>query len=203
MPKRSVADTATTHQAILKHASQTFREHGGSVGINDLMNTLGLTRGGFYRHFDSKDHLFIEAAALGLDEMAQRLTEAASTAEPGRQLEAIITTYLSPEHLHHPEAWCVLAVLAPEIARLPLAVREQLDAAMQRYIGALSPYMPGDTAQERSAQFMLLFSGMAGAISMLRVLGDDETRRQMLNVTRTHYLQWFTRVPEHTSSTQS
>lgn len=196
MPKRSVADTASTHQTILRHASQTFRGHGGGVGINELMQALGLTRGGFYRHFDSKDDLFMEAVALGLDEMAERLVRAAHTAEPGKQLEAIITTYLSVEHLHHPEAWCVLAVLAPEIARLPLAVRQQLDDAMTRYVGALSPYLPGETEQERSGQFMLLFSGMAGAVSMLRVLSNEVMRDQMLTMLREHYLRLFAQARE-------
>ena len=195
MPKRSAADTARTHESILQHASQTFREQGSSVGINELMNALGLTRGGFYRHFESKDALFIEAVALGLDEMAQRLVQAAQTAPPGQQLSAIITTYLSPAHLQHPETWCVLAVLAPEIARLPVGVRQQLDGAMQRYMEALAPYMPGDTPQEKSQQFLLLMSGMAGAIAMLRVFSNEGTREQMLTLTRDHYLRVFAQRP--------
>ena len=195
MPKRSAADTATTHRAILQHASQTFREQGSSVGINELMNALNLTRGGFYRHFESKDALFIEAVALGLDEMAQRLAEAAQAAPPGQHLAAIITTYLSAEHLQHPETWCVLAVLAPEIARLPLPVRQRLDGAMQRYMAALLPYMPGATEQEKGQQFILLMSGMAGAIAMLRVFSDEGTREQMLTLTRDHYLRVFAQRP--------
>ena len=195
MPKRSAADTARTHDTILQHASQTFREQGASVGINELMNALGLTRGGFYRHFESKDALFIEAVALGLDEMAGRLTQAAQAAPPGQQRSALITTYLSPEHLQHPETWCVLAVLAPEIARLPPDVRQRLDGAMQRYREGLAPFMPGDTPQEKSQQFLLLMSGMAGAIAMLRVFSDEQMRLEMLAMTRQHYLKLFAERP--------
>ena len=191
MAKRSAAAKAETHEQILQHASQAFRAQGSGVGIDEVMKELGLTRGGFYRHFDNKEELLIEAVALSLREIADRLERVAEKAEEGKQLEAIITAYLSSEHLLHPETWCALAALAPDIARQPCSVRKRLESAMQSYMDKMAKYMPGANAQEQRANFLLLFSGMAGAIAMIRTFGDEGMRTQILQLTRDYYLKTF------------
>ncbi len=191
MARRSAADKADTHDQILRHASQAFRAHGSGVGIGEVMKDLGLTHGGFYRHFESKDALLVEAIALGLDEVAERLAHIADQAEPGKELEAIITAYLSTEHLKHPETWCVLASLAPEIGRQSVTVRKRLDASLSGYMEKLARYMPGATPHERSRNFVVIMSGMAGAIAMARAMGNKDMREFVLEQTREYYLATF------------
>jgi TetR/AcrR family transcriptional repressor of nem operon len=191
MTRRSAEEKAETHARILRRAAEAFRAHGTGVGIGDIMKDLGLTHGGFYKHFRSKDELLIEAVSLGLSDIAERLRRAADSAEPGHELEAIISAYLSPEHLRNPQTWCALATLAPELARQPAATRKRLDGAMLAYMERLAKYMPGATPQERSGTFLILFSGMSGAIAMARAIGDKDMRDQMLALSRSYYLSTF------------
>ena len=191
MAKRSAADKAETREQILLCASEAFREHGSGVGIGEVMKELGLTHGGFYRHFESKDELLIEAVSSSLADVANKLDHLAKRAEPGRQLEAIITAYLSAEHLRHPEAWCALATLAPDIGRQSAPIRKRLDGAMMAYIEKMAKYMPGSNPNERRTNSLILFSGMAGAMAMARAMGDKDMRDQVLALTRAYYIRAF------------
>lgn len=190
MPRRSADDKEKTHRQILHHAAKEFRARGSAVGIADVMKDLGLTKGGFYRHFDSKDDLFVEAVSLSFKEVGDKLEQVAE-ASPENSAAAIIKAYLSTEHLRHPETWCALASLAPEIGRMPAKVRKRLDGASILYMERLSKFMHGADAEERRKNFLLLFSGMAGAIAVIRTLSDLEMRDQILAMTREHYLKMF------------
>lgn len=190
MARRSARDKAETHERILQHASEAFRGRGTGVGIGDLMKELGLTHGGFYRHFGSKEDLLVEAVTLALDEISERLDGVAQAA-PGHEMKAIISAYLSEDQLTHPEVWCALTTLAPEMGRQPADVRARLDAAMMRYAQRLARYMPGSTPEEKQQTFLILFSGMAGAISMARVLSNAGMQGQVLAMARGYYLRTF------------
>jgi TetR/AcrR family transcriptional repressor of nem operon len=191
MARRSAAEKAETHERIVEHAAQAFREHGSGVGIAEVMKELGLTHGGFYRHFESKDDLLVAAISQALSEVADRLDRIAEKVEPAKQLEAIITAYLSAEHLRHPETWCALATLAPDIGRQSAAVRKRLDGALARYMERMARYMPGENENQRRTNFVILFSGMSGAIAMARACGDKDMRDRILGATREHYLAEF------------
>ena len=191
MARRTAAEKADTHVRIIKQASRVFRARGSGVGIADVMDEVGLTHGGFYRHFESKDDLLVEAVSLSLHEIAERLVRAAEGAEPGREREAIITAYLSPEHLAHPETWCAVAALAGDLGRAPAAVRKRIDAAMVAYMERLAPYMPGASDEQRRAMGIVLLSGMSGAIAMIRAFGDKHMRESALAMVRDYYLRTF------------
>jgi TetR/AcrR family transcriptional repressor of nem operon len=196
--RRSTAEKAETHERIIERASRAFREHGSGVGIGQVMQELGLTHGGFYRHFESKDDLLVEAIARSLDEIAERLDTIGQAAAPGKELEAIITAYLSAEHLWHPDTWCALATLAADIGRQPAAVRKRLDAALARYMERMAKYMPGAGENERRQNFVILFSGMSGAMAMTRACGDKVMRERVLQTTRDYYLSAFAGAPAAT-----
>lgn len=191
MARRSAADKAETHERIVQHAAKAFREYGSGIGIGEVMKTLGLTHGGFYRHFESKDELLVTAVTKALTEVSERLEQIAEKADPGSQLAAIITAYLSMEHLRHPETWCALATLAPDIGRLPANIRKRLDGALALYIERMAKYMPGDDEAERRKNFIILFSGMSGAMAMSRACGDKDMRERVLATTREYYLATF------------
>src|ERR1700681_1696771 len=159
----SLEHKAQNHENILSVAARSFRERGGdSSGIGTVMKKVGLTKGGFYRHFKSKDDLFVEAVARAFDEMRSGMLEIAKSAPEGRALRAIIEHYLSPRHADAPGMGCVISTLGPEVARKPLAVRKQIEASREAYRERLLPYVPGHTHEEKVARFQLLFSSMAG-----------------------------------------
>ena len=89
------------------------------------MRDAGLTHGGFYKHFESKDELLIESLGEAFQEIADRLAHAAEQSQPGTAWKAIVKAYLSPEHCDHAECGCPLAALAPELARADKAIRRR------------------------------------------------------------------------------
>src|SRR5215468_9928684 len=112
----SLEHKAENHEKILSVAARSFREQGGdSSGIGTVMKKVGLTKGGFYRHFASKDDLFVEAVARAFDEMGRSMLEVAKSAPEGRALRAMIEHYLSPGHASSPGTGCVVAALGPEL----------------------------------------------------------------------------------------
>src|ERR1700733_9855823 len=109
---------AEIHQKIVKDASRRVRAEGlGGAGVAAVMRDTGLTHGGFYKHFESKDELLVESLSESFREMADYLVQAAEQSEPGSAWRSIVKTYLSPEHCDHAEWGCPLAALGSELAR--------------------------------------------------------------------------------------
>jgi len=183
---------AQNHEKILSVAARAFREHGGdSSGIGTVMKKVGLTKGGFYRHFKSKDDLFIEAVARAFDEMGNGMLEAARSAPEGQALRAMIERYLSAGHANSPGMGCVLSALGPELVRKPLSVRKRIEASREAYRERLLPFIPGKTREEKAAKFQLLFPSMAGVLTAARMTLSPERREQALMEARTFFIQHF------------
>jgi TetR/AcrR family transcriptional repressor of nem operon len=176
-------------EKIVAAASRRFRGRGGEgVPIADLMRELKLTHGGFYRHFTGKEQLFNEAFMASMAQARASMMRAAGAAPPGRELEAIIATYLSPGHCASPSQGCPLAALSTEIARHPKSTRAEFDRMLRAHAAEFARFMPGATAEERERQVMVLFAGMAGALNAARAASDDDLRRAILEQARTFYL---------------
>lgn len=188
----SAEHKAQSHEKILSTAARSFREHGGdSSGIGTVMKKVGLQKGGFYRHFKSKDDLFVEAVARALEETGRGMEEVAKSAPEGRSLQAIIERYLSVGHANSPGSGCVRAALGPELARKPLSVRKRIETLLEAYRERLSPFFPGRTREERLEKCRLLFSAMAGVLMMVRVSPDPQTREQRLADARRFFIRAF------------
>jgi TetR/AcrR family transcriptional repressor of nem operon len=188
----SLDHKAQNHEKILSVAARSFREHGGdSSGIGTVMKKVGLKKGGFYRHFKSKDDLFVEAVARALDETGRAMEEVAKSAPAGQALRAIIERYLSVGHANSPGSGCVRAALGPELARKPLALRKRIEALLEAYRERLSPFVPGRTREERLAKCRLLFPSMAGVLMMVRVTPDPQMRNQRLMEARKFFMKSF------------
>ncbi len=140
-------------------AARSFREHGGdSSGIGTVMKKVGLGKGGFYRHFGSKDDLFVDAVARAFDEMGRG----------------------------------VVSALGPELARKPLSVRKRIEASLESYRERLLPFVSGQTREEKLVKLQLLFSSMAGVLTMIRVTSSPQRREQMLTEARKFFVKSFT-----------
>jgi TetR/AcrR family transcriptional repressor of nem operon len=181
-----------SHENILAMAARSFREHGAdSSGIGTVMKKAGLAKGGFYRHFESKDDLFVEAVARAFDEMGKGMVEVAESAPKAQALRAMIEHYLSPRHANSPGTGCVLSALGPELARKPVGVRRRIEASLEGYRERLLPFIPGKTRDEKMAKFRLLFPSMAGVLTMARVISAPEKREQMLMEARNFFIKSF------------
>src|SRR5215813_7987780 len=188
----SAEHKAENHEKILSVAARSFREQGGdSSGIGTVMKKVGLKKGGFYRHFKSKDDLFVEAVARALDETGRGMVEAAKSAPEGQALRAIIERYLSVGHANSPGSGCVRAALGPELARKPLSVRKRVEALLEAYRERLLPFFPGETREEKLAKFQLLFPSMAGVLTSVRMTLSPEKREQMLLEARNFFIKSF------------
>ena len=173
-------------------AARSFREHGGDTsGIGTVMKKVGLTKGGFYRHFKSKDDLLVEAVARAFDEIGSGMVNAAKSAPEGQALRAMIENYLSTRHANAPGMGCVFAALGPELARKPLSVRQRIEMSREAYRERLLPFVPGETREERLAKFQLLFSSMAGVLTNVRMTLSPEKREQMLTDARSFFIKHF------------
>ena len=181
-----------TRERIVQAASRRFRRAGAGVGIGQLMKTLKMTHGGFYRHFRSKDDLLEAALTKGFEEMRARMTAAIARAKPGHELESIIETYLSDEHCADAAGGCPVAALASEIARQPKAVRAAFQRATQQATARMAEFMSGATEDERRRKAGVLMSGMSGTLTVARAVADEKLRRRILSAARRIYVEAFT-----------
>jgi TetR/AcrR family transcriptional regulator, transcriptional repressor for nem operon len=183
---------AQNRDKILSMAARSFREHGADIsGIGTVMKKAGLTKGGFYRHFESKDDLFVEAVARALDDLGNGMLEAARSAPEGYALRAIIERYLSARHANTPGMGCVVAALGPEFGRKPRSVRKRIEALLDAHRERLLPFVPGPTREEKLAKFGVLFPSMAGVLTRARVTSHAERREQMLAEARKFFIATF------------
>lgn len=174
-----------THQRIVKAASRQFRAQGlTGPGVARVMRASGLTVGGFYKHFRTRDDLVAEAVAESLRDLRERLLAPAKQAPAGEGWRQFIIRYLSLEHCEHPELGCPIAALAPEISRTKPAVKKRIAAMMKEHRDAILPLVPGDTALDKEKNFVLTLSAMAGAVSLARTMIDPEDKRRILETVR-------------------
>ena len=181
-----------THQRIVKNAARRFRAEGLSgPGVATVMKSSGLTVGGFYKHFRSKDDLLAEAIEAGFLEHGEKFLAGLQGVPPAERWKAIVRHYLSPEHCDHPESGCPMATLGPEIARARPAIRKRIASLMKARREGMMQFMPGDTDAERERNFSIIFPAMAGAILVARILPDPQEREKILNALRDHLLESF------------
>lgn len=183
---------AQNHEKILSTAARSFRERGAdSSGIGTVMKKVGLQKGGFYRHFKSKNDLFVEAVARALEETGKGMAEVAKSAPDGQAVRAIIERYLSVGHANSPGSGCVRATLGSELARKPLAIRNRIEALLEAHRERLSPFFSGQSHEEKLAKCRLLFASMAGVLMMVRVVPDPQKREQRLMEARNFFIKHF------------
>jgi TetR/AcrR family transcriptional regulator, transcriptional repressor for nem operon len=181
-----------TRRKIVRDASRRVRSEGlNGAAVAAVMRDTGLTHGGFYKHFRSKDDLLVESLREAFRELVASLVKAAEQAGPRSGWKAIVKTYLSAEHCDHPELGCPLAALAPELSRAGKRIRGQILAEMTNYKSRMLQFMPGRRAADKERSFMVIFSTMIGAVEIGRMMPDPAARERLLASTRDFLLRSF------------
>ncbi|MBN8752805.1 MULTISPECIES: TetR/AcrR family transcriptional regulator [Variovorax] len=171
-----------THAQITEAASLRFREQGiDGIGVAGLMQSLGLTHGGFYAHFESKDALVAEAVDAAFDQTLQSLRAYAVAAEPGQHLARLFAAYTSDTHRDSPGQGCMAAALASELRRQTDAVRGKAARRLDDLLGLIED-MARDDGVNVSAPAVLAL--MVGAVSLSRVFVDAEGGQAYLDAAR-------------------
>src|SRR5260370_32723112 len=155
-----------TRQGIVRAALRRFRSRGTEgATIGTLMRDLRLTHGGFYRHFRSKEELFVAAFGQGLQQLAHYADSAVKHAPKGGALQTLIDYYLHLEHCDHPADGCPVAALTTEISRRPAKLHGTFLNLFIKHTGSTAKYMPGANDEKRNRKVRLLFSGMAWTLN--------------------------------------
>jgi TetR/AcrR family transcriptional repressor of nem operon len=169
------------HRKILKDAARRVRAEGiTGAAVSSVMRDSGLTHGGFYKHFGSKDELLTKSLSEAFREVADHLTQAAEKSPPATAWKAIVKAYLSPEHCNHAERGCPLAALAPELARATHAMKAPIRGELIKYKNRMLPFMPGRRVADKERAFFAIFSTMIGAVAIARILPDQAARARLL-----------------------
>jgi len=183
--KKSKIEAAETRRRIIKTASAEFRRKGiNGAGVNDVMAAAGLTHGGFYRHFASKDQLVAEACAAAMGSVEETNKALACPALGKDGIEAILAEYLSTDHRDNPAEGCVLAGLGSELARSDDQTRAAATAGFLRLVDAFSQQYPGMKPQAAKARALVAVSAMIGAITMSRIVIDPKLSAAILRQTK-------------------
>jgi TetR/AcrR family transcriptional repressor of nem operon len=180
------------HQKIVKDGSRRIRTEGlTGAAVTAVMRDAGLTHGGFYKHFESKDALLIESLGESFREIGDRLVQSAEQSRSEEPWKAIVKTYLSLEFCDQAERGCPLTALAPELARVDKKMRGQVLSELVIYRDRMIPFMPGRRTADKERAFFQIFSTMIGAVAMARMLPAPEMREKVLAGARDLLLRSF------------
>lgn len=165
---------------VVEVASRLFRQRGyDGIGLADLMKGAGLTQGGFYKQFGSKDDLIVEASVEALLGSVGRWADLASTAA-GNPLAAIVEFYLSPGHRDEKAEGCAIAALGPDAARHGGPLRQAFGAGVEQHLELLVDMVQAETDRDRSDKAMVIMSTMVGALILSRAVEDQQLSGDIL-----------------------
>lgn len=179
-----------TRQKIVEAAAQRFRADGiDAVGVVSLMGDVGLTQGGFYNHFPSKEDLVREsvtvAATCAMERMAAKVA-----ASRGERYKALINAYLSADHRDTPESGCVAAALSAEMARRPVETREVFTDGYGEMVDLISSTLPDSVrGKRRRTLAMAVFASLVGSLSLSRAVADEGLSDEILSLGRQSALE--------------
>jgi TetR/AcrR family transcriptional regulator, transcriptional repressor for nem operon len=174
-----------THARIVKKASVRLREKGAhGIGVADLMKEAGLTHGGFYAHFDSREALVIEAFAHAMDRSTERWRKLAEQTAPEKRLATVVDSYLTPVHRDDPGHGCAIPTLGAEIAREGPRTRKAFAAKLEQMIDMLAAQIPDVPPKAARKQAMAAIATMMGTLVLSRIAGNGEFSDEILGAGR-------------------
>ena len=174
-----------TRERILRAAARAIRKRGyEGVGVADVMKEAGLTHGGFYAHFDSRDALLAAAADQAGAESIENLTRAIAAAKPGQELAALVDTYLSDWHVAAPEQGCAIAAAGSEVPRQQAEVRRVASRRIKDLIGLIERQLPEWGRSAAHDKAMGVAATLVGALVLARAVEDERLSNRIRKAAR-------------------
>jgi len=174
-----------THARIVKKASVRLREKGAhGVGVADLMKEAGLTHGGFYAHFDSREALVIEAFAHAMDRSTESWRKFAEQKPPDQRFATIVESYLTPLHRDDPGHGCAVPALGAEIARESPRTRKAFAAKLEQMIDMMADQIPDIPRKAAREKAMAAAATMIGTLLLSRIAGSGKLSDEILDAGR-------------------
>lgn len=174
-----------THARIVRKASVRLREKGAhGIGVADLMKEAGLTHGGFYAHFDSREALVIEAFNYAMDRSMEHWRKTIEETPSDKRLATIVDSYLTTLHRDDPGRGCAVPTLGPEIAREAPKTRKAFATKLEQMIDMIAdqiPDVPRKTARRQAASTL---ATMMGTLVLSRIAGSGEFSDEILSAGR-------------------
>lgn len=181
MPRMSEAEKQKSHRRILDSAARLFRENGlETTSVVDVMKAAGMTHGGFYRHFDSKDDLVAAAFHHAVDDVVSEMEAAETPDEKKKATDVYVEQYLSAAHVHNLGRGCPLAALGTEIVRTDEKPLKEGAAAAERMSGLLSA-----SEAPNKSQGLAIMALMMGVVTLARMAETENDTEEALQAGRT------------------
>jgi TetR/AcrR family transcriptional repressor of nem operon len=180
-----------THERIVDAAGRAIRRHGyAGVGVADVMKEAGLTHGGFYAHFDSRDALLVEALErAGRQSLAVTRAAKLRAGKGVSAFRSLVETYLADDHLASLETGCPVAVLGCDMPRQSEIVREASAVLVQRLLSAVRSTLPAAPRATAS----VVAGTLVGSLQLARALGSNAEGRAVLSAARKSLIQQYDR----------
>lgn len=173
-----------TRNRVLKAAAAQIRTHGPQgVGVSALMQEVGLTHGGFYAHFASKDALIAAAVKTMFEDAATQRHRAIEDRSGPAALGAFIDSYLTADHRDRPDRGCPVACLLGQSAQLPALARPAFDTGVRGMVRLMASYLPESTPDPMALASSLI-AELAGALALSRAVEDQALSLRLLEQSR-------------------
>ena len=174
----SKSDKAETHTRIVKVAAKRFRELGlEGIGVADVMREAGVTVGGFYKHFGSRDELVVEALAAAFKDLDVWEEHTADMAH-------LLQNYLTEAHRDAPGTGCAMGALVGDMTRGSKSARALYTARVKRSLAFFSALLPSNRRSDKRRRGLLILSALLGAINLSRAVSDPNLSREILHGVR-------------------
>jgi TetR/AcrR family transcriptional repressor of nem operon len=174
-----------TRARVVKAAAAAVRAKGpDGVGVAEIMKEVGLTHGGFYAHFPSKEALVAAAIGEAFEQGRRRFGRITGERAGLEAFSAFVDSYVTMDHRAFPERGCPIATIASDLPRQGAAVRQVFDAGVASLISRIAAWLPGEDARERQDLAGSLVAEMAGAVSLSRAVSNDEMAARFLEQSR-------------------
>ncbi|MBX9478796.1 TetR/AcrR family transcriptional regulator [Yersinia enterocolitica] len=175
MKKHTTHTKEATHDRIVEAAARAIRRTGyNGTGVADIMKDAGLTHGGFYAHFASRDAMLAEAADRAGAQAVISASKVASSAPHGQSLEYMVRAYLSPQHQEDIESGCPIAALGSEMPRQAPEVRHAATCRIKEMIEVIAGQIPDPDLINKNRRALMTISNIVGALILARAVDDPQ-----------------------------
>jgi len=175
MPRATPSRKEATHERIVAAAARAIRRSGyGGTGVADIMKEAGLTHGGFYAHFPSREAMLVEAADRASAESTAVSAQVAASVPPRQALSALVQRYLSKAHIDNPENGCPVAALASEMPRQTRRVRKAATRHIKEMIEVVARQLPDRGKVDAHERALVTVATMVGAVELARAVDDQK-----------------------------